>query len=388
MCNLWITRCVFSFDPIMLSEFPFKNLVFQGGGAKTYAYHGALEILEQQGILEQIQRVAGASAGATLAAITSFRLSTADTFALFHHDDFGEADRDGETKRRARIAEKELNRLMGGVSSVNRLLSRYGWRSVEPYQRWIEGMIAPQCDGNGRATFTDFQARGFRDLYIVTTNLSTHSTEIFSAEATPAVAVVDAILMSSLVPLYFESLRFDGARLGRGDFHADGGILLNYPIKLFDDPAFVEDERWFFGAVNWETLGCRTYRQDPHPREPVPINNVISYMGAVFEALLAAQAVAFENNAADRFRTINISDCGVDTMDFNIPVDKNDPRYYALSEAGRQAAQSYLEQYVLPIRPSPPQPEIVAKPTAWERFQEGLRAQWRALGFAPEEEAP
>jgi NTE family protein len=374
----------------MLQTFPFKNLVFQGGGAKTYAYHGALEILEQQGILEQIQRVAGSSAGATLAAALSFRLDTTGTFALFRRSDFGEADENGESKKRAWIAEKELNRLRGGVSSVNRLLSRYGWRSVDRYQRWIEGLIAPQCDDNGRATFADFQARGFRDLYIVTTNISTHSTEIFSAERTPAVAVADAILMSSLVPLYFESLRFDGWRLGRGDFHADGGILLNYPIKIFDDPAYVEDERWFFGAVNWETLGCRTYRQDPRPREVEPISNVIGYMGAVFETLLEAQAVAFENNAADRFRTINISDCGVSTMDLSIRIDENDPRYYALCEAGRQATRAYLEQYVPPAPPTPPQADIIAEPTVWEKLQNGVRERWRALGLGQDagEERP
>ena len=373
----------------MLQEFPFKNLVFQGGGAKTYAYHGALEILEQHGILDQIQRVAGSSAGATLATALSFRLNTADTFALFRHGDFDEADKNEGNKRKTRIAGKELNKLMGSVSSVNRFLSRYGWHSVDRYQQWIEGIIAPQCDANGRATFADFQARGFRDLYIITTNISKHTTEIFSAKTTPAVAVADAILMSSLVPLYFESLRFDGWRLGRGDFHADGGILLNYPIKIFDDPAYVEDERWFSGDVNWETLGCRTYKQDPHPREPEPINNVISYMGAVFETLLAAQAVAFENNPADRFRTINISDCGVSTMDFSISVDKNDPRYYALCEAGRQATQAYLAQYALPAPPTPPEPEIVAKPSGWEQFHSWLQAGGRALGFVgDEEEAP
>jgi len=374
----------------MLQNFPFKNLVFQGGGVKTYTYHGALEILEQQGILDQIQRVAGSSAGATLATAISFRLNTADTFALFRPHDSDEDAKNDANQRRTRIAEKELSKLMGGVSSVNRLLSRYGWRSVDRYHQWIQAFIATQCDDNGRATFADFQAYGFRDLYIVSTNISTRSTAVFSAETTPAVAVADAILMSSLVPLYFESLRFDGERFGEGDFYADGGILLNYPINIFDDPAYVQDERWFFSNVNWETLGCRTYNQDDEFRPPASIHNIIGYMGAVFETLLAAQAVAFENNPAHRFRTINISDCGVDTMDMSISVDENDPRYYTLLDAGRGAALAYLEQYALPTRPVPPQPEIIAKPTGWEQFQSRLHEGWRALGFGrdSEEETP
>ena len=39
--------------------YPFTNLVFEGGGVKGVAYGGVLEVLDQQGILNQIQNVAG-----------------------------------------------------------------------------------------------------------------------------------------------------------------------------------------------------------------------------------------------------------------------------------------------------------------------------------------
>ena len=55
-------------------KYPFRNLVLQGGGAKALAYHGALRVLEDEKILPQIERVAGASAGAALAALVSMRL--------------------------------------------------------------------------------------------------------------------------------------------------------------------------------------------------------------------------------------------------------------------------------------------------------------------------
>tara|TARA_Y100000815_G_scaffold226384_1_gene214278 strand:+ start:231 stop:413 length:183 start_codon:yes stop_codon:yes gene_type:complete len=44
--------------------YPFRNLVFEGGGVKGIAYSGALAVLEERGILPQIRRVGGASAGA------------------------------------------------------------------------------------------------------------------------------------------------------------------------------------------------------------------------------------------------------------------------------------------------------------------------------------
>ena len=44
--------------------YPFRNLVFDGGGVKGIAYSGALAVLEERGILPQIRRVGGASTGA------------------------------------------------------------------------------------------------------------------------------------------------------------------------------------------------------------------------------------------------------------------------------------------------------------------------------------
>ena len=49
----------------------FKNLVFEGGGVKGIAYVGALEVLDREGILNDIERVAGTSAGAMVAVMVS-----------------------------------------------------------------------------------------------------------------------------------------------------------------------------------------------------------------------------------------------------------------------------------------------------------------------------
>ena len=40
----------------------FRNLVFEGGGVKGIAYIGAMQILSQRGLLDDITRVGGASA--------------------------------------------------------------------------------------------------------------------------------------------------------------------------------------------------------------------------------------------------------------------------------------------------------------------------------------
>ncbi|HNB55310.1 MAG TPA: patatin-like phospholipase family protein, partial [Anaerolineales bacterium] len=69
-------------------KYPFKNLVFQGGGVKTLTYHGALQVLEEMDVLPQIERVAGTSAGATVALLVSLRLGAEEIVRLLRSVDY------------------------------------------------------------------------------------------------------------------------------------------------------------------------------------------------------------------------------------------------------------------------------------------------------------
>ena len=51
-----------------IHDYPYKNLVFEGGGVKGVAYGGVFEVLEQRQITPQIESVAGTSAEARGAA--------------------------------------------------------------------------------------------------------------------------------------------------------------------------------------------------------------------------------------------------------------------------------------------------------------------------------
>ncbi len=338
----------------MATKYPFKNLVLQGGGVKAFAYHGVMAVLEEKGILPQIERVGGASAGAQLATLLSFRLPWQETLRLFRTCDFTQipaAPVSPNPNWTPRIVENNLMRLKGGVSSVNRLVRKYGWYSSEYAHQWMMGVIAGQCDGNGRATFADFRARGFLDLHIVATNLSERKVVDFSADTTPNVAVADAALMSSLIPLYFEALQFDGQNFGAGDYFADGGVMENYPLHLFDQPKYQEGNSWFFTGINWETIGCRLETPPDCPNTKRTIHNVRDYIEAIFDATLEAQTTAYQTGQADQQRTINVCNCCVNATDFFVKAEENDPTYRRLVAAGREAALKYLADYRPPIDP-------------------------------------
>src|SRR5438105_15119715 len=55
--------------PNYLPLAPIRNLVLKGGGVRGVAYVGALEELDRFGVLEGVERVAGASAGGITAVL-------------------------------------------------------------------------------------------------------------------------------------------------------------------------------------------------------------------------------------------------------------------------------------------------------------------------------
>jgi len=334
----------------MPASFPFKNLVFQGGGIKAFAYHGALPVLQEYDILHQIQRVAGSSAGAILATLLSFRLTAKETIDLYKTVDYSRVAQPHEEQKipehLPKLLEREFSRLRGGMEIAARFLKHFGFYANEYAHEWLMTTIAAHCDGNGRATFNDFHACGFRDVYIVVTNISTHSAEVFSMETTPHAAVADAVMMSSSIPFFFEAPQFDGTTLGRGNYYADGGILSNYPLHIFDNPRFAKGNRHFENGINWETLGCRLFTPKDCRPQNEPISNILGYIENLFETLVDIQDIAFENRFVDRLRTIDIKNCGVRTTDFSIQPDASDPIYKALVQSGQTATRDYLERYL------------------------------------------
>jgi len=66
----------------------FRNLVFEGGGMKGIAYVGALEALGRRGILRDIVRVGGTSAGAINASLFALGFSNSETRSFLNELDF------------------------------------------------------------------------------------------------------------------------------------------------------------------------------------------------------------------------------------------------------------------------------------------------------------
>lgn len=315
----------------------YRNLVFKGGGVRGIAYMGALEVLDEYRIIENIERVAGTSAGAIAAAILSLRLPIPETRDLFNTLELSKIPQSSNKPKRWKI--------LGITEEENyhRFLTKYGWYSSQYFYEWLMEVIGEQCDGNGRATFEEFQQRGFRDLHIVAANISRQRSEVFSVQNTPYVAVADAVRMSMSIPIFFESLQFDGKSFGEGDYYVDGGLFDNFPMHIFDQPELAGRNWSFREGINWETLGLFLYPDNYlNPTDPEIPSNVWEYLSLALRNLYQSHELAsYQSSIVDQHRTIEISDCGIDTTDFEIEI--GDEKYNRLYQSGVDAARAFFE---------------------------------------------
>lgn len=240
--------------------FPFENLVFEGGGNKGMAYVGALQVLESAGILRSIKRVAGASAGAIIAALISLGYDSRDLREFLEQD----------------LRRILVDHTCGYCSLLPNLLKGFGWNPGKRMLKWF-GEQLKERTGDSDITFKEVYERFGKELCIVVTNLNQMSVEYFHPKTTPNTPIRRAVRMSVALPGVFQCVR--EMNNDYEDVYVDGGLLCNYPIHAFDgwwlsmDPKdtffkrlqpledfaklFEKSER--FGTWNNKTLGIVLY---------------------------------------------------------------------------------------------------------------------------------
>ncbi|MFZ5451873.1 MAG: patatin-like phospholipase family protein [Thermodesulfobacteriota bacterium] len=330
-------------------DYIFRNLVFEGGGVKGIAYVGAMKILAEKGILSQIERVGGTSAGAINALLLGLNYSLTETEEILGDLDFNNF----------------MDDTWGLIRDSKRLIEEFGWYQGNFFRDWI-GELIRRKTGNSEATFAEVNRQksenGFKDLYFIGTNLSTGFAEVFSYEHTPRKCLADAVRISMSIPLFFAACTSD-----RGDVYVDGGVMDNYPIKLFDrkkyvptaffkEPSYYRDHNIALEKANkdlspyvynMETLGFRldsakeiaVFRDQAEPPR-YEIDDFFTYAWRLVETILNLQNSA-HLHSDDWQRTVYIDTLGVKTTQFDLDDHLKD----ALKKSGEDCATAYFRWY-------------------------------------------
>lgn len=111
---------------------------------------------------------------------------------------------------------------------IKNFLNKYGLDSGKVIVNWIETLIVKKGYSKD-LTLKDIWNKFGINFRVVSSNLNKYKLEIFDYKKNPNLKVVRAIRMSIGIPLIFSVEKYQDT------VYVDGGLINNYPIKLYDD---------------------------------------------------------------------------------------------------------------------------------------------------------
>ena len=290
------------------------NLAFKGGGVKGTAYVGAVVVLEQQGILKNVTKVAGTSAGSIMAGLLALKYSAQEIFDKVFSMDMPKLEDDKHDLQ---------------------VLKRYGLYAGDYFLDWMTDAVnnSPVFKGkNIEPTLKNLADNGGLELHCFTCDINNHNLVTLSPEKTPDVLVAEAVRSSMSIPLFFKAFQFSQG-LPKDNLHVDGGMLYNYPINAFDEG---------IDNANPATLGFYLGLENKFPK-PVEFGygHIMKYIKNTFATFLQAQHVHFIQHPKDVARTVFIDDFGEPPVDFQI----SDQMKTLLYQSGYKSCWEYLHEH-------------------------------------------
>jgi NTE family protein len=311
------------------------DLVFEGGGVKGIGLVGAISVLEERGFVPK--SLAGASAGAIVATLLAAGYSAKELYDVIINLDFRRFE-DRGFEDRIPVAGPPLS-----------ILKDQGIFEGKAFLAWIGELL----EAKGVHTFADLVDPETADdpryryrVRIIASDLTSRALLALPQDAVKlglvpdAMPVAEAVRMSMSIPFFFEPVRVRNPQTGRDHLIADGGVLSNFPVWLFDS----DDE------PEWPTFGLLLVEPDPMtplgerlpPPEPrrFGVGGAVDYAKSLIHTMLEAHDRLYVEKA-QYARTIPIKTLGVGTTEFDLPRERAE----ALYQSGRKAAEEFLEHW-------------------------------------------
>ncbi|MDP4283444.1 MAG: patatin-like phospholipase family protein [Bacteroidota bacterium] len=293
------------------NNYHYKNLVMEGGGVRGLAYSGALEVLENKGILKDIDRVAGSSAGAIAGLMVSLGYDSKEIDSILQT-----------------LKIQDFNDGKFFFSKIRRVKNEYGVYKGDKFENWLGNLIESKT-GNADITFGEFhqlhlEDKGFKDFYCTGTNITQQRLEILSWKSWPQMELKTAVHISGCIPFYFKPVPIDSVgnevlltdTIANYDLYVDGGMLCNYPINMFDSCSDGTNPLTSENVIyNPQTLGLKLERGEQIEEfeknntaiAPYQIKNMKEYSSAVMNLVGESLNRKFPNLQNEKGRTIYIS---------------------------------------------------------------------------------
>lgn len=287
--------------------------VFSGGGIKGIAIIGAYEEIENRG--HQFDRVAGASAGAIIAALVAAQYSSKEIYQILDELNL-------ET-----LLDERKTILPFAVTKWILLYWRLGLYKGNALEDWLAEILARK----GLRTFADLPPKQLRVVASDLTNgrMIVLPDDLIQYGIEPRTfSIAKAVRMSCSIPYFFEPCRLKDNR--QSNIIVDGGVLSNFPIWLFDRDNIKKVR---------PVIGIQLNNQ----LKDIPknkIDNAIQLFGALFETMKDAHDARYISKR-DAKNIIFIPSNGFSPIEF----DLSDEKKQELMQQGRENAREFFSKW-------------------------------------------
>lgn len=274
-----------------------KNiLVLSGGGMKAIAQIGALQVLEEEGILNDISTIAGTSAGAILGCLLLIGytpLQLKDFVMLF-----------------------DVKKMKANVNS--NIFCEYGLDTGQNIMQVIKTMFRNK-KFDQEITFGDMFKKTGKKIIMTATCLNDKDIHYFSVDTHPDMKVLDILRITISFPIYFTPIILDGK------LYVDGGCIDNYPIQLFKSSLD-------------NVIGIHVSSNKQCVKQ---IKNVEDFLLSLIHCLV--EGIKFNSIKGFEKQTININCSHKDMLNINISPEEKIQLY----EEGYNCAKNYFSSNLL-----------------------------------------
>ena len=365
------------------------DLVFEGGGAKGFAFVGALDQFLGRG--HAVDRLLGTSAGSIAATLVAAGYSMPELLAAMAEKKDGKSVFAGFMG-----APKAFDGAVFKAGALNALLRRFdipfvpagaedalrakflrylaakppgnnlfslielgGWFSADAFLEWLErrlneGKLNGMPRNFGAMTMREYYAATEKDLSLVATDTSEHIMLVLNHRTAPDLPVRWATRMSMSIPLLWQEVVWNsdwGDYAGRdvsGHAIVDGGVVSNFPLELFlssnkEVTALMGEKKssHVLGLLIDEKL------EVPGARAPAPAGQGGFQLGELktvrrLENLVDTLLESHDKSVIEAFEdtVVRLPAAGYGTTEFEMTEERRE----LLIEAGRAAMKVYLDR--------------------------------------------
>lgn len=376
--------------PVSSSIRAFKYLSLQGGGMKGIGEIGAIEELEKNAVLAQIEEVAGSSAGGLMATLIAIGCTAKEIREFMLKLDFISLQDKSElgwveSTRLKEVLKGGVNLASGITPKINALKSipfiggllnqvtnpytnkldnllEYGKKVATIFTQIEKGEeivrlalgselglwqgealicllaeIIAKKTGNPNITFKELAAltKGtdspFKKLILTGSNITDQKLEYYSANDTPDMPIIEAARISASFPGAYKPVvkieKKDGEL--RQVVRLDGGLLENLPDVFHREPYLTPGEKHNSKVL---ALSFKTDDED----NPKTMKNIFQLAQALYTSKMSEKALIGKYGSNIAF----IDTLGIGTLEFSL----SDERREALAQAGVTAVRETFKK--------------------------------------------